>query len=96
MRKNKRPRCRRRTKKRAGLKKFNVTSPTAVTESVLITAAIDEIEVLSVAVINAPGVFLAADMEKEVIVVLEKNMVDAMLEINRKIYGKYIIYRENK
>ena len=80
-----------RRKKRSGLKKSDVTSPTAETESVLITEAIDASEGQDVDVIDAPGTFLAADMDEEVIVILEKEMVNAMLETDRKIYGKYVI-----
>ena len=60
-----------------------------MTESVLINSAIDATEGQDVAVIDAPGAFLTADMDEEVMVVLENEMVDAMLEIDRKIYGKY-------
>ena len=35
------------------------------------------------------------DMEKEVIVILENEMVDTMLEIYREIYGEYVIYTKN-
>ena len=35
-------------------------------------------------------------MEKGVILILENEMVDVMLEIDREIYGKYVIYRKNK
>ena len=73
-------------------KKIDVTSPTAATESVLVTAAIDATEVQDVDVINTPGSFLTADMDEEVIVILENEMVNAMLEIDKEIYGKYVIH----
>ena len=34
-------------------------------------------------------------MDENLIVVLENEMVDAMLEIYRKIYGKSVIYWKN-
>ena len=34
-------------------------------------------------------------MDEEVIVILENKMVYAMLEIDREIYGKYVIYGKN-
>ena len=83
-------------KQRAGSKKSNITSPTAATELVLITAAIDAAEGWDVSMIDAPGSFLTADMDEEVIVILDNNMVDAVLEIDRKIYGKYVIYGGNE
>ena len=50
-------------KQREGLKKSDVTSPTAATELVLITAEIDATEGRDVAVIDAPGAFMMAEME---------------------------------
>ena len=54
-----------------GLNKSNVTSPMASTESVLITASIDAKEGWDVVVVDAPVSFLTADMDEEVIVILE-------------------------
>ena len=79
-------------KQRAGSKKSDVTSPTSSTESVLITASIDAAEGRGVAVIYAPGAFLTSDMDEEVVVLLENGMVDVMLDIDRKIYQKHVIY----
>ena len=63
---------------------------------VLITAEIDTKEGRDVAVIDAPGAFLAADMDQEVIIILDNKMVDTMLGIDRKICGKYVIYGANE
>ena len=71
MRENKTPRRRIRTKARRRIKKSDITSPTAATELVLFTSAIDATECQDVAVIDAPGAFLTADMDEEVIVILE-------------------------
>ena len=76
--------------------KSDVTSPTAATESVLITTDIYPSEGQDVAVIDAPGAFLTADMDEEVKLILENEMVDAMLEIDRKICEKYVIYGKLK
>ena len=35
------------------------------------------------------------DMDEEVILILENEMVDAMLEIDNELYEKYVIYRKN-
>ena len=45
--------------------------------------------------IDAPGAFLTADMDEEVILILENEMVDAVLEIDKDIYGKYVIHGKN-
>ena len=91
MLKNKRPRRHRRTKAKIRIKKSDITSPTAATESVLIAAGIYATEGRGVSVIDAPGAFLMADMDEEVMVILENEMVDAIFEIDKEIYGKYFI-----
>ena len=80
-------------KQREEAKKFDVTSPTAATDYVLITATIDVIEGRDVAMIDAS--FLTADMDEEGIVILENEMVDAMLEIDKDTYEKYVIHGKN-
>ena len=57
-------------KERTVPKKSDVTSPTAATKLVIMTAAIDATEIQDVAVIDTPGVFMTADMGEEVIVIL--------------------------
>ena len=76
--------------------KRRITSPTAATELVFITAEINATEVRDVAVIDAPGSFLTADIDKEVIVILENEMVDVMLEIDKDVYEKYVIHGKNQ
>ena len=68
----------------------------AVTESVLIATIIDVKEGRDVAVIDAPGAFLTDDMDEDVIVVLENEMVAAMLKIDKDVYGKYVIHGNNE
>ena len=95
MRKNKIPHCRIQTKSKRRIKKSDVTSPTAATESVLVTAEIDATEGRDVSVIDAPGAFLTSDMDEEVIVVLENEMAGAILEIDRDVYRKCVIHGKN-
>ena len=94
--KNKRPRHCRGKKAKIRIKKSDITSPTAATESVLITAAIGATEGREVSVIDSPGAFLTADTDKEVIFILENEMVKAMLEIDKDLYGKYVIHVKNE
>ena len=63
---------------------------------VLITAAIEVTEGRNVAVIDAPGALLTADMDEEVIVILENEMANAMLEIDMEMYERYVIYGVNE
>ena len=95
MRGNKRLRRCRLTKAKRRIKKSEVTSPTAATELVLVTAEIDATEGQDVAVIDTPGAFLTTYMDKEVIVILEDEMFDTMLEINKNVYRKYAIHGKN-
>ena len=53
---------------------------------VLIIVAMDTTENQDVTVIYAPGAFLTADMDKDVIMILENEMVDTMLEIDSNLY----------
>ena len=76
-------------KKREGSQKSDVSSTIATTELVLITVAIDTTEGRDVAVMEAPGAFLTADMDKEVIIILENKMVD------KDIYRKCVIHGNN-
>ena len=46
--------------------------------------------------IDAPVSFLTADMDKEVIVLLENETVYAMLEIEKDVYKKYVIHGKNE
>ena len=77
------------------MNKSDVTSPTVATELVLFTIAMNATEVQDVDMIDAPGAFLTAGMDEEVVIILENEMVDAILEIDRKIYGKCVIYWGN-
>ena len=83
-------------KQRKNSIKTDATSPTVTTESVLITAAIEATKGRDVAVINAPGSFLTTPQDdEEIISILQNEMVDAMLEINRDTYEHYVIKGNN-
>ena len=45
--------------------------------------------------IEATGAFLTADMDKEVIVILENEIIDVMLEIEKDVYRKYFLHVKN-
>ena len=46
--------------------------------------------------IDAPGSFLPAEMDEEVVFILENEIVDSMLEIYKDVYGKYVIHGKNR
>ena len=45
--------------------------------------------------IEATGAFLTADMDKEVIVILENEIIDVMLEIEKDVFRKYFLHVKN-
>ena len=66
------------------------TSPTVLTESVLITAAIEATEGRDVAVIDLPGAFLHAEMDEVVHMVLRGRLAELMVKFAPQIYRKYV------
>ena len=64
-------------------------SPTATTEAVIITCAIEGAEKRVVAVADISGAFLQAKMDDIVHVVYENDMVDLMIQTD-KVYEKYV------
>ena len=45
-----------------------------------------------ISVIDAPGAFLTFDMDEKVIVILENEMINAMLDMDKDVNRKYIIH----
>ena len=80
----------------------DASSPTASTEALLITAAIDAAEQRYVATCDITGAFLKADMDDFVLIVLHDKEIDALIQANKKYQsyikvlpnGKCIIYLE--
>ncbi len=64
--------------------------PTVMTESVLITAAIEAMEGRDVAVIDLLGAFLNADMDEVVHMVLRGRLAELMVKFAPQIYRKYV------
>jgi hypothetical protein len=70
--------------------------PTVATESVFLTTVIDALEGRDVAVLDVPGAFMQADMDKLVHVRFTGKMVDLLMEINQRMYGPCIVKEEGK
>jgi hypothetical protein len=79
-------------KQRADINREDTASPTVMTESVLITAAIDAEEGRDVGVIDLQGAFLHADMDDLVVMVLRGELAELMATVAPEIYRKYITY----
>ena len=78
------------SRQRAYIQDGAATSPTVLTESVLITAAIEATEGRDVAVIDLPGAFLHADMDEIVHMVLRGKLAELMVKFAPQIYRKYV------
>ncbi len=66
------------------------TSPTIMTELVLITAAMEVTKGRDIAVIDLPGAFLNADMDEVVHMVLRGKLAELMVMFALQIYQKYV------
>ena len=62
-----------------------MASPTVATASVFLTAIIDALEGQDIVIINVPGVFMQADMDKLVHVCFTGKMVDLLMEVDHDI-----------
>jgi hypothetical protein len=70
--------------------KQDITSPTVATELVFITAVIDVHEGRDIACFDIPGVFLCADVNEEVTMVLKGRLAELMVQVAPNLYRKYI------
>ena len=70
--------------------KENTASPTIMNDSVMIQSSIDVHEGRVVVTLDIPGVFLHADLDEEVIMLLRGQLADLMVEVDPKLYGLYL------
>jgi hypothetical protein len=70
--------------------KQETTLPTVATESVFITAVINTHEGRVVACFNIPGVFLHAESDKDITMVLKGRLAELMVQVALNLYRKYI------
>ena len=84
-------------KQRAYIAKEEATAPTVSTEAVFLTAIIDALENREVAVLDVPGAFMQADIDKLVHVRFTGEMVNMLLHIDHDKYKDYVVTeREDK
>ena len=83
--------CANGSKQREYINKESATSPTVATDSLMITAAIDAVELRDVVTLDIPGAFLHADLDEEVIMVLRGELAELMAKVEPKLYRPYII-----
>ena len=81
--------------------KEEVTSPTALTESVLLTGLYDAIEGRYVVMADLPNAFIQADIntkpgEPRTVLVIRGVLVDMLQKIAPDVYNKYVEYKKGK
>ena len=77
-------------KNREGLNKRDTTSPTVSLEAILIISCISTPKDCDFMVVDIPGLFLTADMDEIVHMVLRVRLVELMVQLNQSIYRKYV------
>jgi hypothetical protein len=75
--------------------KSDAASPTVAIESVFITCCIDAREGRDVATVDIPGAFMHADMDQTVHMRLEGKMAELLVQLDPKLYRKYLIISPN-
>jgi hypothetical protein len=60
-------------------------------DSVMITSAIKAHEYRKVITLDIPGAFLHADLDEEVIVILQGELSELMVLVNPVLYGPYVV-----
>ena len=61
-----------------------------MTDSVMITSAIDAYEGRVVKTMDIPGAFLHADLDEEVVMLLRGQLADLMVQVDPELYGPYV------
>jgi hypothetical protein len=84
------------------LSKEDSASPTAVLESIMITAVIDAQEERAVMTCDIPNAFIQAlmpeveDGDKRVMMKTTGALVDMLGKLNPELYGPYVVYEKNR
>ena len=81
--------------------KEDVTSPTAATESVILTAAVDAKEKRFVATADIPNAFIQTGIEPKpgeprIVLIIRGILVDMLCEIAPEVYTKFVEYKNGK
>eukprot|EP00804_Cyclotella_cryptica_P006122 CCRYP_010732-RA/>CCRYP_010732-RA protein AED:0.20 eAED:0.22 QI:0/0/0/1/1/1/2/0/901 len=83
--------CANGSKQRGYIDKELATSPTVLTDSLMITATIDAVDLRDIVTLDIPGVFLHADLDEDVIMVLRGELAELMAKVKPKLYRPYIV-----
>ena len=77
-------------KQRGDWTKQETTSPTISNDSVFLTSVIDAHERRDVGCYNIPGVFLHADSDKNVTMILKGRLAELMVQVVPNLYQKFV------
>ena len=85
---------------RAYMRKEDTTSPTVLTESILLTSVIDAREGRDVMTTDIPNAFVQTDVEeqelgKHHILKFTGVLIDMLVELDPELYGPYVTYENN-
>jgi len=89
------------SKQRAYVPKEEATSPTVMTESILLTAVIDAREKRDVLTADIPNAFVQTKVEKQkegerIIMKIRGVLVDMLVELDPDLYGPFVTYERNE
>ena len=83
--------CANGSKQRQWIRKEDAASPTVMSDSVMITTAIEAHEGRKVITLDIPGAFLNTEIDEEVIMMLRGELAELMVNIDPALYGPYVI-----
>ncbi len=87
---------------REWLSREDSASPTAALESIMLIGVIDANEGRDVMTCNIPNAFIQAlmpkveDGDERVMMKITGVLVDMLVELNRELYGPYVVYERNR
>ena len=84
--------CANGSKQREDLAKGETTSPTVMTDAIIITSMVDAHEGRDIAMIDFPGAFLYPETDDIVHMVIRGRLAEHMAETAPELYRKYITY----
>ena len=74
-----------------GYDKSNGSSPTVNTDSVFLTGVVDAHERRAVVILDIQNVFLRAENDEYVLMLLRGKLAELLVKVNPSLYRKYVI-----
>ena len=78
-----------------GYDKSDGSSPTVATDSIFLTGVIDAKKLRVIAILDIANVFLHAENDKKILMLLCGRLAKMMLQVNPAMYRKYVTYSPN-